>query len=558
MEVLPLPELACKTTLAYDFTINKAQTWENPINADTPSLNGSSRKSYNESRRLTWSSNLSYEKTFGDSHNLDALIAFEIMDNFSDNLSGTATGFLNYDYHQISSGSVVSSVSGSYSQDRMVSYISRANYNWKYKYYLGGSLRRDGTSRLHANSRWGNFWSFSAGWRFTEEDFMQGVNEFISNGKLRVSYGVNGNRPSGNYSYLSTVSTSSSYNGLTAMSAGNIANEKLKWESNYTLNVGLDVAIKRRVDLSLEFYDRTTKDLYMSVPISRTTGFSSYTTNIGSLRNRGIELTVNTNNLRKKDWSWNTQFNISHNKNVILEMDGTDADIISTYTIRRKGYSFYQYYLIEFSHVNPDNGRPMFFLNNELADGTINREVTDNASLASRIIYKSPTPKATIGLTNNVRWKFVDMSFTFSSTLGGYSYDRAADKTETSGAADALVNQLPTFYRDSWKQPGDNAKFEAWIPGTSTTYSMGAYHNTRRVHSTDHIRLKNFTVGINLPYNWTSVIKVQQVRVYVAGQNMWTLAKHKLYDPEVSSDNGEMWYNSPPLKSYTLGLNINF
>lgn len=559
MEVIPLPAFSFKTTLAYDFSMNKARTWENPINADSQALNGSATKSYNETRRLTWSSNVSYEKTFGTDHHVDALVAFEVMDNFSENLSGRSTGFIFYDYHEVSSGSVVASVGGSYSQDRMASYISRANYNWKYKYYVGGSLRRDGTSRLHANSRWGNFWSVSAGWRFSEEDFMNGNHGWLTNGKLRISYGVNGNRPSGGYSYLSTISTSSSYNGATALSAGNIANEKLKWESNYTLNAGLDVEIKHRVDLSLEWYDRTTKDLYMSVPISRTTGFSSYTTNVGSMRNRGVELAVNTANVRRNNWSWNTQFNISHNKNVILEMDGTDnADVISTYTIRRIGCPYYLYYMIEFSHVDPETGRPMFFMNNELPDGTINREVTNNGSLATRIAYKSPLPKATMGLTNNIRWKFVDVSFTLSSTLGGYSYDRAADKTETSGAADALVNQLPTFYRDSWKYPGDNAKYEAWIPGNSTVYSMGAYHNTRRVHSTDHLRLKNFTAGISLPRALANAIKVQQLRVYFTGQNLLTFAAHDQYDPEVSSDNGEMWYNSPPMKSYSFGININF
>lgn len=556
LEALPLPELTFKTTVSYDFIHTRGDSWDHPINATQSTLNGTTNRNYDEYRRMVWSTNGNYVKTLGDKHNVDGLLAFELTDNYDNFLSGSATGFLNYDYTEISNGSVPASVGGYYSQDRLVSYISRANYNWDHKYFIGGSFRRDGTSRLHTNTRWGNFWSASAGWRFMEEDFMSGTKNLISNGKLRASYGANGNRPSAFYSFLSLASTNS-YNGETALMAGNIANEDLVWEGNYTLNLGLDLSIKNRVDLTFEYYNRTTKNLFMNLPISRTTGFSSFTTNIGSMRNKGVEFNINSQNVIKNDWTWNTQFNISHNKNEILEMDGTDADIISSNTIRRKGLPYYQYYVIEYSHVNPENGRAMFFMNNELPDGTINRELTDDGSKATRIPYKSPLPKVAMGFSNNIRWKNIDLALTFSSTLGGYSYDRAGDKTETSGASDALINQLPTFYRDSWKKPGDNAKYEAWIPGTSSTYSMGAYHNSRRIHSTDHIRLKNLSVGVSLPREWSNAIKVAQMRVYFAGHNLWTLAAHDQYDPEVPND-GVMWYNTPPLKSYSFGINLNF
>ena len=569
LEVRPLQDITVKTTLSYDYSMVRGDVWDHPINADSPTLNGTSERSFTERRQLVWSSNANYVKSFGVGHHVDALIAYEILDNYTNFLNGTATGFLNYNYTEISNGAVPTSVSGSYMQDRLVSYISRVNYDWNYKYYLGGSIRRDGTSRLHADSRWGNLWSASGGWRFTDEHFMDEIKRFITNGKLRVSYGVNGNRPTDYYSYLGLASISASYNGSTALRQSNIANNDLVWERNYTLNMGLDATIKNRVDLTFEFYNRITKDLFMSLPISYTTGFSSLITNIGSLRNRGVELTIDSKNIQKRDLSWNTQFNISYNKNEIIKLDKeiisteVSADNIasiatgSTPMIRREGLPFYQYYLIEYSHVNPDNGRAMFFMNNKLPDGTLNRELTDNASLASRVPYKSPIPKTNIGLTNTIKWKIVDLSFTLSSTLGGYSYDRAANKTETSGASDALINQLHTFYRDSWKKPGDNAKFEAWIPGTSSTYAMGPYHNTRRVHSTDHIRLKNINLGVSLPQNWTNALKINQVRVYFTGQNLWTLAAYDQYDPEVPVD-GVMWYNTPPMKSYSFGINVNF
>ena len=564
MEFKPLSALTFKTTLSYDITNSRGDRFEHPINTygSDALLNGVTRKSYYEYRQMVWSSNVNYIKTFANRHNFNALVAYEIMDYYNNFLSGQQSGFLNYDYIEISNGSVPSSIGGFYEQDRLVSYISKADYNYLHKYYVGGSFRRDGTSRLHADSRWGNFWSVSGGWRFTDENFMKGVSNFISNGKLRISYGANGTRPSGRYSYLSLASTTNSYNGATALMESNIANNKLLWESNYTLNTGIDVTINNRFDVTFEFYNRTTKNLLMPLPISTTTGFSTYTTNIGSIRNRGVEFTINSQNIRNNDFSWNTQFNISHNKNEILKLDGTDSDVVTTATgstplIQRVGLPYYQYSVVEFSHIDPETGRPMFFMNNLLDDGTRNREVTGRGAEATRIPYKSPFPKVTMGLSNHLRWKFIDLSFTFSSTLGGYSYDRAADKTETSGASDALINQVHTFYHNSWKQPGDNAKFEAWIPGNSSAFGMGSIHNSRRIHSTDHIRLKNFTVGVNMPRNWTNEIRIQQARLFFTGHNLWTIAAYDQYDPEVPSD-GVVWYNTPPMKSWSVGINVNF
>jgi len=561
-ELSLLPALKFRTTLSYDYTNSRGYVWEHPENRQTTSVRGQAVSSYIEYRQMIWSSNFNYVKTFGTNHNLDALVAYEISDNNINRLSSTATGFMNYDYTEIGNGSLPTSISGYYEQDRMVSYISRLNYNWNSKYYLGASFRRDGTSRLHSDSRWGNFWSVSGGWRFSDENFMAGAKSFITNGKLRVSYGVNGNRPTGLYSYLSLANISSSYNNLTAMREGNLADNQLKWENNHTLNVGLDATIKNRLNMTLEYYDRITRDLLMNLPISMTTGFGSLRTNVGSMRNRGIELTLNRSNIRTNDWSWDTQFNITHNKNEILDL-GPEGEIISTSTgsstIQRVGSPFIQYYVIEFSHINPDNGRTMYFMNNRLEDGTINRELTDDGSKASFIPYKSPYPKVTMGLSNNVRWKIIDMSFTFSSTLGGYSYDRGGDKSLTSGALDGMVNQLPTFYRDSWKQPGDNAQYEIWVPYNDRIHSVGTYNSTRRVRSTDHIRLKNVNVGVSLPRHLANTMSVQQVRVYFAAQNLWTLAKNDQYDPElVPGDRGIVGYETPPLKSWSLGINVNF
>lgn len=561
-ELTPLQTLKFRTTFSYDYSISRGYTFEHPLNDQSGTAQGRVGAQYNERRQMVWSSNANYIKTFGANHNVNALIAYEITDNYQNSLSGSGTNFANYNYIQVSNATENLSTSGSYNEDRLVSIISKADYNWKHRYYVGASFRRDGTSRLHADSRWGNFWSASGAWRFTDEGFMAGIKNFITDGKLRISYGVNGNRPSGRYSYLSTATITGGYNGQNALRESSMADRLMKWESNYTLNMGLDLTIIKRIDLSLEVYDRTTKDLFRNLQISQTTGYSSISTNIGSISNRGLELTINSQNIRSKDFAWNSQFNISHNKNKILDMgpfDERSSGGIGSSTIQRVGHPFYEWYVIEFSHINPENGRAMFFTNTLLPDGTRSRELTDNGDLAQQIPYKSPYPKATMGLSNNIRWKFVDLSFTFSSTFGGHTYDRGGDKTETSGALDGLVNQIHIHYRDSWKKPGDTGKLEFWIPENTDTYAMLKHHNSRRVHSTDHIRLKNLNLGVTLPQEWANAIRVANVRVYCTGSNLWTLAAFDMYDPELTGgDSGVVSYETPPLKSWSLGINITF
>ena len=340
------------------------------------------------------------------------------------------------------------------------------------------------------------------------------------------------------------------------MRENNISNSNLLWESNNTLNVGIDIGIIDKIDLSLEVYNRVTKDLLMDLPISLTTGFSSFTTNIGNVRNSGIELSINSSNIQTKNMLWTSQFNISHNKSEIIRIDGVQEEMKHSWWTQEIGKPYYQFYVIEYSHVNPDNGRAMFFMNDLDANGARNRTLTDDPTKATAIAYKSPFPKVSLGLSNSFRWKFLDLNFTLSSTLGGYSYDGAASKTQTSGSGDGAINQIPVYYRDSWKQPGDNAKYEAWIYGNSNS-SMPRYHNSRRIHSTDHVRLKNLTFGVSLPSNWVQKLKMNQARIYFTGHNLFTLAAFDEYDPEVPND-GWVGYNSPALKSYSIGININF
>jgi hypothetical protein len=160
-----------------------------------------------------------------------------------------------------------------------------------------------------------------------------------------------------------------------------------------------------------------------------------------------------------------------------------------------------------------------------------------------------------MGMTNTFKYKAFDFSFTLSSTLGGWSYDSAAQKSQTSGSGDGAINQIPVYYRNSWQKPGDVTEYEAWIYGNA--FKMSSPANSRRLHTTDHLRIKNLTFGITAPSAWTSKIGVKNARIFFSAYNLWTLAGFNEYDPEVPID-GSVAYNTPPLRTLTFGLDINF
>lgn len=454
----------------------------------------------------------------------------------------------------MSNGMKTESVGGNYNETRMVSYLTRANYDYLNRYYLGASFRTDGSSRLHRDNRWGKFWSASAAWRAIEEPFMEPVKEWLTDLKLRASYGVNGTLPSDYYGYMGLSSLTEGYQEEPGILQTQIRNDNLKWETNYNLNLGLDFALFNRINVTLEYYTRTTKNLLMDRPISMTTGFSSYLMNIGEVKNQGVELEIQSQNLRTKHFNWNTTFNISHNSNEIVTLDGMQTQIISGTQIHQIGKPYRTFYLVEFAGINPETGVPQFYTNDLDANGHYVKEITEKYSEAHAIaLDKHAEPTVIGGLNNSLRYRWFDLSFLFSYQFGGYSYDNWAQKTEHGG--NDLKANIPTYYRDNWKQPGDVSTYEVFMEKPSK--AMSSCSTTRRLHSSDFIRLKTLTFGFTLPQEWTRRAGISQMRLYASANNLWTWAAYDYYDPE-SAINGVASWGTPPLKSITFGVHVNF
>lgn len=547
-----IDNLKLKSTVGYDYQVNKGQNWYDPRTSNGDDYNGLEEDTMYQRKKLVWTNQLTYNHSWGENH-MDYLLGFETDDYSRDYVSAEKQNFATSDKHDVSNGAVTSGAAGTHTGTRMVSYLGRVNYDYANRYFLGASFREDGSSRLHRNHRWGSFWSASAAWRIIEEDWMEGASNVLTDAKIRASYGANGTLPSDYFGYMGLSSVTENYNGLPGMFPSQIANEELRWEKNYNFNLGIDFSLWRRIDASVEFYSRKTSDLLMDYPISMTTGFSSYLLNIGKVQNNGIELDLHAKVIDGKSFKWDMNFNMSHNANKIIELDGMQTEIASGPQIHKVGLPYRTFYVYEFAGIDPEDGEPMFYTNN-LVNGVRQKETTKALETAERIEYKHAEPKLTGGLINTLRYGVIDLSFNISYQFGGYGFDKWAQKVDHRGY-DSDLN-IPAYYQDRWQKPGDVARYEKL--NYDAEYLMADYYtNSRNVHSSDFIRLRNLTLGVTVPSAWTKKINIDRCRFYMSGNNLLTWAKYDYYDPESLTDGSTNW-GTPPLKTLTFGIDLAF
>lgn len=554
----PLKGLKLKETLSYDYTIQKDSRYFNPLSAAGPKSGSDAQtsKGFIEYGKLISSTSLNYVHTFNYKHHLDVLAAYEIESYQTDKASGERSRLpSNSNLVEPDNASVLNSFISSTQAYRMLSYLSRLNYDYDDRYYIAGSFRRDGSSRLSPKNRWGNFWSVSGMWHLSNESFMKPIKHILSDVKIRASYGVNGNQPGSLYGYMGLYTYGQSYMGGFGSYESSLANPNLKWEKNYNLNIGLDLAFLSRIFLSIEYYNRDTKDLLYSLPISATTGFTNYLSNVGQLNNKGVELELRTINFATPHFNWSTVLNLSHNSNKIISLNGQlEQSIEGTWFIHKVGLPYHTFYVKEFAGVDPQNGDALYYTNTLNKDGSYSREITNDISKAQAIPYKSVNPKISGGLTNILNYKQLDLSFTLTYSLGGYSFDKLGTYIEN-GTTNIYTSKynLPAYAMDRWQKPGDQTD----VPRFVYNQSASDNNSSRYIHSTDHLRLKNLTLGYTLPREWTRKVMVNKARFYFSGSNLLTWAKWKQYDPETPV-NGEVFCEAPPMRTFSFGVQLTF
>ena len=540
--------LKVSSVFTVDYSLTKDFFFQSPEGRDGATYQGRGRMQMTDRMRYTSQNNLTYSKTFGK-HSVSAVAAFEVMKYDYEDLYAAKKTYGQDINTSLGNAADPIDADQKLQEDALMSYVASVNYSYDDKYYASFSFRRDGSSRLSPDTRWGNFWSLSASWRLSQERFMQPLKSVLSDLKLRASYGVNGNLPSSYYGYQSTYTTGAFYSGKPSLWESTLGNEELTWEKNYALNLGLDIGLFSRVNVSLDWYTRTTKDLLMSKQLNSISGFSSLLTNVGQMRNTGVELEVRSNNIKTKDFSWITAFNLSHNKNKILKLADLPWFVDGRY-VRKEGYPFNTIYLREYAGVDPETGSALYYDNQQDENGNYTKNKVTDPGQASPIPLKDITPTISGGFMNTFNYKFIDLSFNLSYSFGGYSYDNASYILQDDGYS--VISNKSTEQRRRWQKPGDITDVPRFVYGNK---KGGNYNSSRAIHSTDHIRLKSLILGLNAPKAWLQKLGIGNARIYFSGTNLLTWAAYGQYDPEMS---GVVGFYTPPLKTYAFGLELKF
>ena len=537
-----IPDLSFKTTFGYDYLDIDEFEWGNPHEGDRANENGLGQKSIFKNIRVTTSNILIYDKQILDDHNFNFLVGFEAEEN---SLAQTYTSGQNYPNDKVFTLANAAEPTSAYSsliESAMVSYLGQLKYNYAGKYYFSASFRRDGSSKFGADVRFANFWSVGGTWRISEESFMSSL-DMINNLKLRASYGTNGNSGIPDYLALGLYGYGRDYNGNPGSTPEQIANPDLTWEQNELLDIALEFRIYDFLSGSVDYYQRTTSDLLLEVPLSLTTGYRISWQNIGEMVNKGWEIELTSENLKGGDFEWFTDFNIAFNTNEITKLKN-DEDIMEGTKIRRVGEDYQTFYRKEWAGVNPANGDPLWY--------TANGGVTSNYNDAELRLAGSASPDFFGGLTNTLSYKGIEFSFMFSYQYGNMIYDQWAFVLESDG-------NFPTYNHssvqlDRWQKPGDVTDVPRRVDGNSSNSSSGS---TRYLHDGSYLRLKNITLGYNLPQNIVSKINLSNARIYAQASNLWTLTNYEGHDPEAQVS-GIMDYDLPNVTTLTFGLELKF
>ena len=508
--------------------------------------------------KLVSSTTLNYNKTFGN-HSINAMAGWEAED--------TRNHFSEIDVADLFSTSVLSTTLastlneayGNWGQYTLMSFISSLNYDYKSTYYLSATYRKDGSSRLSANKRWGDFWSVSGSWRVINEPFMQNIS-WLNDLRIRASYGVSGTLPSRWYYHKSFYSagTDERYGDDGGFRISSAFNSNLTWEKNHSFNIALETKIFDRARASIDVYTKKTTDLLMNATTAQISGIGSILRNVGNMMNKGVEIDVNVDIIKKRDITWSAGVNWTKNKNEITKMSYKGERLQSSPFMRQEGYSYYQYYTREYLGVDTQTGRPMFADNTPTAWDEYGRPIAFDKTVvydardASNILLEGYTgdPKGYGGISTNFRYKGLNLSMLFSYAYGHYVFDQGQDEIQLDGGT-GFWNNISKEQLRRWQKPGDITD----VPRRMPYVYAGVYNSSRMCLKGDYLRLKNLTISYNLPQKWVGKVGMESVRVYASGTNLLTFTG-LYFDPEAPAYGGYFDWNTPPVRTITFGLEI--
>lgn len=545
--------LTFKTLAGIDIALmNNYMTWD-PFTGDGLAYGGLIDQIYTNYSTWNWQNILSYNTSINGLHNIDltAVQEYTRSDTDWDESSVKKISDPFFMDHIISGTFGEKSVFGGKTFNGLASYLFRANYNYDSKYYLGFSIRRDGLSKLPKDTRWGTFWGASGAWRVSRENFWNSTvfNDF----RIRGSYATVGNQNLGGpYPYLGTYSAQK-YGEQNATAWLNMGNNRLKWETTETFDIGLDGSLfDSKVTFEIAYWKKNSKNLVLKVPTSPSMGIpgNSYINNVGKIQNSGIELTLGSTLIQNKDFMWKSDLNFSTLKNEVVELV-ENADIIGGYTIIREGESMNAIYGYQYSGVNKENGYPIY----EKADGTQVQfdllgdytwkvydpsnpaDVSKRGSLSAkedRKILGGTIPTWFGGWSNTFTYKNFDATMFIRFSGGNKIYNR----TRQDDLLNMAFSNNGTEILGRWQskeKPGDGVTPMVGA-GDDSALNMQGSAISRFAEDGAYVKLSTLSLGYTLPKDITKKLDMSNIRIYVSGQNLLTFTKYKGLDPEIITD----------------------
>lgn len=551
--------LKFSVNLGTDFTDYQRTIVYDKNHGNAAAQGGRIGKTNTRTLSYTFNQLLTYDRTFGD-HSISALLGHEYYRYKYNYALGEKTGIV--EGIDELGPAVTTSNNDSYSHNYGIeSYFSRLNYGYKDRYYIDASWRTDGSSRFHRDGRWGHFWSVGASWRISEEHFLQGARSWLDNLTLKVAYGVQGNDNLGTYYAWQGLYDFTWANGTDAGAfVDKLENKAITWEKNYNLNTGIEATLfGGRLGVSIEYYNRQTRDMLLEYPMALSTGFTGYQTNVGSMRNQGLEVALRGTILDKSNFRWDATLMGSFNRNKVLSLTGSQNVISSGVSVIEVGKPIYTFYLPKTAGVDPATGKQLYYaywtqsVNDEgaLENVRCDEYITDNVSMASLSRYyrgsREPKLYGSLGSTFTI-FKNIDLSLLTTYSIGGKVYDGLY-----AGTMQVLYagNNWHTNAKRRWQQPGDVTD----VPMLEVGGSYATMDNA--LIDASYFAIKNITIGYTLPKRWLKKIDIESLRIYAALDNIAMFNHLDGMDPQYNFTGG-VSYTYTPARVIAFGLDLNF
>ena len=544
--------LSFRSLFGLDYRLLQGDNYRDPRTPDGAGVIGRSSVQSDWRTRFITTQTLNWNKTFNGVHNVSALAGVEYLSETREGISGAGIGFPTFQFRTIQSAATPESITGFWTGYRRASAFSSVNYDYKKKYLVTVTARYDGSSRFGTENRYGLFPSIRLGWSLVEEEFLKNSST-ISEMKFRASYGLTGNDQIGNFDARGLYGGGGNYSGSAGIVPSSLANLGLSWETNNTLNLGIDYGFfENRITGSIDAFDRRTKDLLLSQPILWINGFSGISNNVGELQNRGLEFELSTVNIDKGGFRWNSSFNITKIDNQIVSLYSglkflpANPGIAVGQPVGRSGEG--DVFAAEYAGVNPATGRPMWY--------DINGNITYLPLAADRKYLGSSLGTVFGGFNNTFTYKGFEFTTFFTYEYGGIGGDGQYGFLRENGTR-LTLNALRAVNDRSWKTPGQITDIPRNLTTNGGNEVRGASRNSgsAALLKYDFIRLSQLTLAYSFKPSLVNRIGLSRARIYMQGVNLWTYTDYPGYDPEFTGGGtGQV----PLTKSYTLGVQIGF